>query len=211
MRLPDPQYEGDVSLERAIRGRRTIRSFDGKALSLRQVSQLLWSAQGITEPGGFKRAAPSAGALYPMDIYAVVGAGCVEGLDPGIYHYEPEDHSISQGRGEDVRGDVARASLRQTWMAQAPLNLVITAEYSRITGKYGQRGIRYAMIEAGLMRWGWPRGSWEPLMMKRSFGLWELRRRTNRSWSCPWDTRSNLFSEIFIRLWQTISNVGGRK
>jgi SagB-type dehydrogenase family enzyme len=149
MRLPDPQYEGDVSLERAIRGRRTIRSFDGKALSLRQVSQLLWSAQGITELGGFKRAAPSAGALYPMDIYAVVGAGCVEGLDPGIYHYEPEDQSISQGRGEDVRGDVARASLRQTWMAQAPLNLVITAEYSRITGKYGQRGIRYAMIEAG--------------------------------------------------------------
>jgi SagB-type dehydrogenase family enzyme len=149
MRLPDPQHEGDVSLERAIRGRRTIRSFDGKALSLSQVSQLLWSAQGITEPGGFKRAAPSAGALYPMDIYAVVGAGCVEGLDPGVYHYEPEDHSISPGKREDVRGDVAGASLRQTWIARAPLNLVITAEYSRITGKYGQRGIRYAMIETG--------------------------------------------------------------
>jgi SagB-type dehydrogenase family enzyme len=84
-----------------------------------------------------------------MDIYAVVGAGCVEGLDPGVYHYEPEDHSISLGREEDVRRDVAGASLGQTWMARAPLNLVITAEYSRITGKYGQRGIRYAMIEAG--------------------------------------------------------------
>lgn len=149
MRLPDPQYEGDVSLERAIRGRRTIRSFDGKALSLSQVSQLLWSAQGITEPVGLKRAAPSAGALYPMDIYAVVGAGCVEGLDPGIYHYRPEDHSISLEKREDIRRDVAGASLRQIWMAKAPLNLVITAEYGRITGKYGQRGIRYAMIEAG--------------------------------------------------------------
>jgi SagB-type dehydrogenase family enzyme len=149
MRLPDPQHEGDVSLEHAIQERRTIRSYDGKALHLRQVSQLLWSAQGITEPGGFKRAAPSAGALYPMDIYGVVGAGCVEGLDPGIYHYEPEEHSISPVRGEDVRRDVAGACLWQTWMAQAPLNLVITAEYSRITGKYGQRGIRYAMIEAG--------------------------------------------------------------
>jgi SagB-type dehydrogenase family enzyme len=149
MRLPDPQFEGDVSLERAIRTRRTIRSFEGKALSLRQISQLLWSSQGITESGGFKRAAPSAGALYPIDIYAVVGAGCVEGLDPGVYHYESKGHSISSGKGEDARGDVARACLWQAWMAKAPLSLVITAEYSRITGKYGQRGIRYAMIEAG--------------------------------------------------------------
>jgi len=149
MRLPDPQYAEDVSLERAIRGRRTIRSYGGKALSLRQVSQLLWSAQGITEPGGLKRAAPSAGALYPMDIYAVVGAGCVEGLDTGIYHYKPEDHTISPLRQGDIRRDVADACLWQTWMAQAPLNLVITSEYGRITGKYGQRGIRYAMIEAG--------------------------------------------------------------
>jgi len=149
MRLPAPHLDGDVSLEKAIRARRTIRSFDSKALSLNQLSQLLWSAQGITEPGGFKRAAPSAGALYPMDIYAVVGSGCVEDLDPGVYHYEPDGHSISLGREEDARGDVANASLRQTWMAGAPLNLVITAEYARITGKYGQRGIRYAMIEAG--------------------------------------------------------------
>jgi len=149
MRLPDPQYEGDVSLERAIRGRRTIRSFGDKALRLGQVSQLLWSAQGITEPGGFKRAAPSAGALYPMDIYPVVGAGGVEGLQAGVYHYAAEDHSILLTRADDVRRDVAGACLWQTWIAQAPLNFVITAEYSRITGKYGQRGIRYAMIEAG--------------------------------------------------------------
>jgi SagB-type dehydrogenase family enzyme len=149
MQLPDPQLKGDVSLEHTIFMRRTIRSFDGRALSLGQVSQLLWSAQGITEKGGFKRAAPSGGALYPMDIYAVVGAGCIEGMDPGVYHYNPEGHSISLGREEDARGDVARASLRQSWMAQAPLSLVITAEYSRITGKYGQRGMRYAMIEAG--------------------------------------------------------------
>ncbi len=149
MRLPDPQFEGDVSLESAIRTRRTVRAFDGRALSLDQLSQLLWSAQGITEKGGFKRAAPSAGALYPMDIFAVVGAGCVEGLDPGVYRYEPEGHSISPGKRGDARGDVANASLWQTWMAQAPLSLVITAEYSRIMGKYGHRGIRYAMIEAG--------------------------------------------------------------
>jgi len=149
MRLPDPQLEGEMSLERTIAMRRTVRSFDGRMLSLRQVSQLLWSAQGITGAAGVKRAAPSAGALYPMDLYMAAGAGSVEGLDAGVYHYKPERHSISLGRETDPRREVAEASLSQTWMAQAPLNLVITAEYSRITPKYRQRGLRYAMIEAG--------------------------------------------------------------
>ncbi|MFW6147664.1 MAG: SagB/ThcOx family dehydrogenase [Thermodesulfobacteriota bacterium] len=149
MRLPEPQLEGDVSLERTIALRRTVRSFEGRELSVHQVSQLLWSAQGITGSGGFKRSAPSAGALYPMDLYAAVGAGCVEGLDPGVYHYNPEAHSIFLGRETDTRKEAADACLSQMWMARAPLNLVITAEYSRITSKYGQRGVRYAMIEAG--------------------------------------------------------------
>ncbi len=149
MHLPDPMLDGDVSLERTIHQRRTIRSFEGKALTLRQFSQLLWAAQGITETGGYKRAAPSAGALYPMDIYAGVGGDCIEKLDPGIYHYETANHSISLVDKGDVRRDIAVASLSQMWMAHAPLTLVITAEYSRIMVKYGQRGIRYAMIEAG--------------------------------------------------------------
>jgi SagB-type dehydrogenase family enzyme len=149
MRLPDPILDGDVSLERAIHQRRTIRSFESKALTLKQFSQLLWAAQGITGTGGFKRAAPSAGALYPMDIYGAVGRDCVEKLEPGVYHYEPADHSISLVDKGDARRDIAVASLSQMWMAYAPLTLVITAEYSRIMVKYGQRGIRYAMIEAG--------------------------------------------------------------
>jgi len=149
MRLPDPTLDGDVSLERTINTRRTVRSFDRKALTLKQLSQLLWAAQGITERGGFKRAAPSAGALYPMDVYGVVGGDCIEKLDPGVYHYSPADHALSCIHEGDARRGVAEASLWQMWMADAPLNLVITAEYSRIMGKYGQRGVRYAMIEAG--------------------------------------------------------------
>jgi SagB-type dehydrogenase family enzyme len=149
MHLPVPILDGDVSLERAIHKRRTIRSFDDKVLTLNQLSQLLWAAQGITEPGGFKRSAPSAGALYPIDIYAVVGSNSIAGLEPGVYHYEPSNHSISLFRKDDMRKDVANASLSQMWMAHTPLNLIITAEYSRIMGKYGHRGIRYAMIEAG--------------------------------------------------------------
>ncbi|UCF71975.1 MAG: SagB/ThcOx family dehydrogenase [Deltaproteobacteria bacterium] len=149
MRLPDPMLDGAVSLERTVHQRRTIRSFEGKALTLEQFSQLLWAAQGITETGGFKRAAPSAGALYPMDIYGAVGRDCIEKLDPGLYHYEPADHSISLVQEGDVRRGIAAASLGQMWMAHAPVTVVITAEYNRIMGKYGQRGIRYAMIEAG--------------------------------------------------------------
>ena len=149
MRLPDPTIDGNVSLETTIHQRRTVRSFDSKALTITQFSQLLWAAQGVTDPGGFKRAAPSAGALYPMDIYGAVGEGCVEGLHSGIYLYDPATHSLSLIQKGDRRRDIALASLGQMWMSYAPITFVITAEYSRITGKYGQRGNRYAMIEAG--------------------------------------------------------------
>jgi len=149
MHLPDPTVDGDVSLERTIHQRRTIRSFDSKALTLKQFSQLLWAAQGITEAGGSKRAAASAGALYPMDVYGVVGGDCIEKLDPAVYHYEPASHTVSLVKEGDARRDMAIASLSQMWMAYAPLTLVITAEYGRIMGKYGHRGVRYAMIEAG--------------------------------------------------------------
>jgi len=149
MKLPPPKSEGDISLEKAIKERRTIRSFSPEQLTMEQFSQLLWAAQGITDDKGFKRAAASGGALYPMDIYAVVGRDGVEGVKAGIYHYEPNDHSISLISEGDFNDALAEASLSQKWMARAPLNLVITAEYGRICGRYGERGVRYAMIEAG--------------------------------------------------------------
>ena len=149
MQLPDPTTDGDVSLEMTIHQRRTVRSFHSKELTLKQLSQLFWAAQGITEPGGFKRAAPSAGALYPMDIYGVVGEDCIERLNPGVCLYKSATHSFSLTQEGDIRRDIAMASLGQMWMSYAPITFVITAEYSRIMGKYGQRGVRYAMIEAG--------------------------------------------------------------
>ncbi|NVL90203.1 MAG: SagB/ThcOx family dehydrogenase [Desulfobacterales bacterium] len=149
MKLPIPMLDGDVSLERAIKQRRTIRSFVDKPLTVGQLSQILWAAQGITDDRGLKRAAPSGGALYPIDIYAVMGKNGVRELAPGIYHYDPIHHSIQKIAGTDAREDVAVASLRQMWMATAPVILVLTAEYRRITIKYGERGKRYAMIETG--------------------------------------------------------------
>lgn len=151
MQLPPPSTDGRQSVEQAILKRRTVRSFQPQPLTLQQLSQLLWAAQGITGPRGFKRAAPSAGALYPMDLYAAVGSDSVEALDAGLYRYRPQGHRLEPGSAGDLRGEIARACVSQMWMAQAPVTLVITAEYARITPKYGNRGVRYAMIEAGHM------------------------------------------------------------
>jgi len=149
MDLPKPKKNGMVSLEKTISERRTIRSFLSEQLTLEQFSQILWAAYGITEEKGYKRAAASGGACYPMDIYAVVGENGVMGTEAGVYHYEPEGHTVSLLFEGDFREALARASLGQMWMARSPLKLVITAEYARITGRYGDRGVRYAMIEAG--------------------------------------------------------------
>jgi SagB-type dehydrogenase family enzyme len=149
MDLMQPVFDGNMSLEKAIKQRRTVRSFSNKPISSQQFSQILWSAQGITDDREFKRAAPSGGALYPSDVYAVVGENCVETFTPGVYHYNPSSHSVSMVAGGDRRKDVARASLRQMWMADAPVIFVVTAEYDRICTKYGKRGIRYALIEMG--------------------------------------------------------------
>jgi SagB-type dehydrogenase family enzyme len=149
MQLPRPASDGTVSVERAIKERRTIRAFRPDSLSMAQLSQLLWAAQGITDEGKGFRAAPSGGALYPLDVYAVVGEGGVEGLATGVYRYHPLGHTIEFVREGDRRAEVASAALGQTWIARAPVCFVITAEYERITGKYGERGVRYALIEVG--------------------------------------------------------------
>lgn len=149
MRLPKPRYEARGSVERSIRNRRTVRSFRSKPLDAGGLGQILWAAQGVTGGLGFKRAAPSAGALYPMDVYAVAGSEGVQGLKAGNHHYAPKTHSLETVKEGDLREAVARASLSQMWMARAPLNVVIMATYERSTGKYGRRGVRYAMIEAG--------------------------------------------------------------
>ena len=147
--LPKPSFDGKVSVEKAIKERRTIRDFKERTLSLDHLSQLLWAAQGITDPAIGRRAAPSGGALYPLDIYVLVGENGVERMEAGVYHYLPKEHSISLISKGDRRKEIASASLWQMWMAKAPVIFIITAEYQRITGKYGERGIRYALIEVG--------------------------------------------------------------
>lgn len=146
--LPKPSLTGKKSVEEAIKARRTIRHFKAKALKLEQLSQILWAAYGVTANDLYK-SVPSAGALYPLDIWVAVGKNGVEGLEAGVYQYIPKAHRLTQVKAGEVRDDIARASLYQSWMAEAPVIFIITGEYERCTRKYGERGIPYTYIEAG--------------------------------------------------------------
>jgi SagB-type dehydrogenase family enzyme len=146
--LPAPRLKGEMSLEEAILKRRSRRDFRDSPLTLGEVSQILWAGQGITDAAGL-RAAPSAGALYPLDLYLVVGKQGVEGLGEGVYHYLPQGHSLEPTLQGDVRQTLARLSLERMFIAGAPLSLLITGEYERTTKKYGERGVRYVHMEAG--------------------------------------------------------------
>lgn len=140
MALPAPRLEGDVSLEETIASRRSVREFTDEPLSLEEISQLLWAAQGITDPRGL-RSAPSAGALYPLELYVAV----VE----GVYHYQTPAHALQVVSEEDQRRALWEAGLRQGALGEAPAIFVIAAVYARTEVKYGERAERYVQLEAG--------------------------------------------------------------
>jgi SagB-type dehydrogenase family enzyme len=153
--LPSPGYASSVSIEETMLRRRSVRDFRPDPIDLKEVSQILWAAYGITAPqsqpatlrGGL-RTAPSAGGLYPLEIYLV--AGKVNGLKPGIYQYVAEGHKLVLHAAGDFRKELAGAALRQDFIAVAPASLVYTAIFSRTTGKYGSRGKeRYVCMDLG--------------------------------------------------------------
>lgn len=147
IQLPEPVKKGIVSVEEALSKRRSRREYSDKPLTVEQLSQLLWAAQGINERFGGKRTAPSAGATYPLETYAVVGR--VDGLTAGIYRYQPRDHALELILPGDVRESLSAAALNQQWIADAPVSLVFSAVYERTTETYGQRGMQYVHMEAG--------------------------------------------------------------
>lgn len=144
--LPSPRYESDVSVEEALHKRRSVRDFAQKPLTLGEVSQLLWSAQGITDREGL-RTAPSAGALYPLEVFIVVGN--VEDLPEGVYRYISPKHELRRMGEKDQRKALGRAALWQSCIADGAAVIVFAAVYERTTRKYGQRGVRYVHLEAG--------------------------------------------------------------
>jgi SagB-type dehydrogenase family enzyme len=146
LNLPEPEYESETSIEEALRGRRSVRTFTGESLAIEELGQLLWASQGITDPEGY-RTAPSAGALYPLEVYAVVRR--VDGVQAGVYRYVPEGHALHRTIEGDITQELHTAALSQAPVGDAAANIVICAIPERTTRKYGDRGIHYVRMEAG--------------------------------------------------------------
>lgn len=138
--LPQPRTKGSLSLEETLLRRRSVRMYRHGPLSLQDIAQLFWAAQGVTVSWG-GRTAPSAGALYPLEIYAATSNG--------VYHYLPHGHRAEITMPEDTRQALWAAGLYQESLAQAPVIFVITAIYRRTEIKYGDRAERYVKLEAG--------------------------------------------------------------
>jgi len=140
--LPAPRTSGPLSLEESLLKRRSVRAFSDEPLTLEQVGQLLWAAQGVTDAGRGFRTAPSAGALYPLVVYVVLPEGC--------YSYDPQPHTLTLVARGDKRAVLKQAALGQEAVGQAPAVFVVAAVYERTARKYGQeRSPRYVHLEAG--------------------------------------------------------------
>jgi len=146
--LPEPIRQGDMSVEEALDRRESRRSYGDEALDLSAIGQLLWSAGGlgVDAVSGATRTAPSAGSIYPIELYLVTGE--TEDLEAGVYLYDALSHSLTSISSGDVREELADAALSQGFISQAPATMVIVADYGSSTGRYGDRGERYAHMDA---------------------------------------------------------------
>jgi SagB-type dehydrogenase family enzyme len=153
--LPPPNTDGKLSVEKALANRRSHRRFQDREISAEELSQILWAAYGVTDPkpnrphlrGGL-RTAPSAGALYPFEIYVAIGK--VKGIASGVYKYLSEEHKIIRTIDKDIREELCIAALGQNMVREAPVTVIYSAIFSRMTDKYGNRGReRYVCMDLG--------------------------------------------------------------
>jgi len=147
--LPPPDEKSGMSLEEAVARRRSIRRFVPEFISQLQLSQILQAAGGLRDSSSRYRTVPSAGATYPLEVFVVCGQKGVEGIAEGIYHYNIDSHSLTLHHNRDARLELARAALDQEFIYQAPVDIVICAEYERTLRRYGSRGERYVHMEVG--------------------------------------------------------------
>lgn len=144
-----PQVDSDKGLASLIYYRQSERSFTNDPLSNEDIAYLLWAGEGITVDGisGPTRSSPSAGATDPLELYLLVNN--VEGLEKGVYRYNPEAHEINLVREGELGSKLAQAALGQTVIRNAPAVFIVAANFDRTTGRYGERGIRYVYFEGG--------------------------------------------------------------
>lgn len=149
--LSKVEIASNMSVDQAIQNRRSVRSFSATPLTLKDVSQLLWAAQGITDSERNFRTTPSAGHVFPMEVYLVTGNSTVQGLDAGIYHYNPFNNTLEKIFEGDQRQNLSQAAHQQKWVNDAPINLVITGNYQKMQDKYPDEELskRFVHMEAG--------------------------------------------------------------
>lgn len=149
--LPQAEITSGMSVDQAIKDRRSVRNFTTTSLTLQDVSQLLWAAQGITDSERNYRSAPSAGHVFPMEVYLVAGNNGVQGLEAGIYHYNPYNNTLEKIVEGDQTYTLSQAAHGQEWVDQAPVSLVITGNYQKMKDKYPDENLstRFVDIEAG--------------------------------------------------------------
>lgn len=141
IRLPPPSKRGQLSLEESLTRRRSVREFDHRPLTRPELSQLLWAAQGVTGEEG-DRTAPSAGALFPLELYVAIAQG--------FFHYQPRRHLLERRSNDDLRELMFKEGLRQEPLREAPAVFLMTAVYERTITRYGrERTPRYVQMETG--------------------------------------------------------------
>ena len=149
--LPSPVLTGNISVEEAIQNRRSVRTFSNESITIGNLSQILWAAQGITDNQSSLRAAPSAGQVYPLEIYIIIGNNGVSGLENGVYHYVPSNNTLEKLLNGDLRSDLSGIANGQPWVKQAPIDILITGNYLKMVDKYGDKDLstRFVDLEAG--------------------------------------------------------------
>jgi len=150
VKLPGPKYKGKISLEEAITGRHSVREYRKIPLNLSEISQVLWSAAGkkVDWITSASRTAPSAGGIYPLNFYVVIGD--VEDMPQGLYYYECDEHKLKMVREGDLRNELYSACWKQDMVLNAPASILITGNGKKIASRYGERGInRYLYLDAG--------------------------------------------------------------
>ncbi|KUG25759.1 hypothetical protein ASZ90_004409 [hydrocarbon metagenome] len=144
IKLPEVNLKGKLSLEETLKERKSRRSYQKSELKIDEISQLLWAAQGINRNDG-GRTAPSAGALYPLEIYLLVGD--VKNLNVGLYQYDPVNHSLIIKNKKNLIPNLT--NVMQQFVTNGAAIIIITGVYERTTQKYGERGIRYVHMDVG--------------------------------------------------------------
>jgi len=149
--LPQVELNTSVTVEQAIQTRRSVRHYTSQPLTMQDISQLMWAAQGITDQKTKFRTAPSAGHTFPLEVYILVGKGSVSGLSEGVYHYNPFNNTLEKILVGDVRSELSQAANEQPWVKEAPVDIIITGNYQKMINKYKDEKLstRFVDMEAG--------------------------------------------------------------